>query len=227
MSLRGGLQISRARLREPGTASALLLGLCFELGVALLERAQGRIGAADRALSGGAFGVALPLLCYFLVSRACAGRGLREAVNPLARHGSNRHGLVLGLATLPALLAGAFAAASGVVVVALTRGAGDALLLRDAATSFWIGGVAGVAYCAAFVGASAVGANGQGRAWLLGADFLLGAGSSFLALPWPKSHVRNLLGGAPVLELPQPASLALLLGTSFAFLWLGALRARR
>ena len=219
--------LASRRLREPGTLSACLLGLCFELGVALLERAQGKVGAADRALTGGAFGIALPLLCYFLVHRACAGSSLRAAVNPLARHGMSRYGLALGLTVPPALAAAVFATLSGVLVVAITRGASDPLLLRDTATCIWIGLVAGIAYGIAFVGASGFGQRGQGRVWLLGADFLLGAGSSLLALPWPKGHVRNLLGGAPVLQLSQMSALLLLLGTSFACLWLGALRCKR
>jgi hypothetical protein len=103
----------------------------------------------------------------------------------------------------------------------------DSAWLRDAGTCVWIGVISGGAYVLAFIGASGYGARGQGRAWLLAADFLLGAGGSFLALPWPKGHVRNLLGGAPVLELPQLSALLLLLGTSFAFLFIGILRTRR
>jgi len=227
VSLRAGMALAQARLREPGTLSACLLALCFELGVALLERTQGRVGAADRALTGGAFGIALPLLCYFIVQRACGGLGLRAAVNPLARHGMSRHSLVLGLSIVPALIAALFAALSGVLVVALTRGSGDPLLLRDIATCLWIGAVSGLAYGVVFVGASAYGQRGQGRAWLLAADFLLGSGSSLLAAPWPKGHVRNLLGGTPVLQLSQLSALLFLLGTSFAFLWLGTLRCKR
>ena len=227
MSLRAGMALAHARLREPGMLSACLLALCFELGVALLERAQGRVGAADRALTGGAFGIALPLLCYFVVQRACGGLGLRAAVNPLARHGMSRYALVLGLSVAPALIAAAFAALSGLLVVALTRGSGDPLLLRDIATCLWIGAVSGLAYSVAFMGASAYGQQGQGRVWLLAADFLLGSGSSLLAAPWPKGHVRNLLGGTPVLQLSQLSALLLLLGTSFACLWLGTLRCKR
>jgi hypothetical protein len=227
MTLRDGIDLSAARLREPGAAAACVLAFSFELGVALLERAQGRVGAADRALSGGAFGLALPLLCYFLVARVCASNGLNEAVLPLARHGMGRRQLIFGLALPPALLASAFGAVSGVAVVALTRGVSDTALLRDALTSLWIGAIAGPAYVVALVGASALGSRGQGRVWLLAGDFLLGAGSSLLALPWPKGHVRNLLGGDPVLELSQHGALLALLGMSFASLWVGALRSDR
>lgn len=227
MSVRDGIQLGAERLREPGTVGACLLAFAFELGVALLERAHGSVGATDRALSGGAFGLALPLLCYFLVTRACGSSSLREAVMPLARHGLSQRQLALGLAVPAALAAAAFAAISGVAVVLLTRGLADAPWLRDAATSLWIGAVSGMAYVAAFVGASAFGRHGRGRIWLLAADFLLGASSSFLALPWPKGHVRNLLGGAPVLEMSQFSALLVLIGTSFAFLSLGAARSER
>ena len=227
MSISAGIDLARERLSQRSTLVACALGLTFELGVALLERAQGRIGAADRALSGGAFGVALPLTCYFLVGRVCAGGGSKEAVAPLARHGLDRYGLTLGLSLPAALVAAVFAALSSALVVAVTRGTADARLLADTLTSAWIGLLAGVAYVAAFVGASAYGRGGRGRTWLLAADFVLGAGDSFLAFPWPKAHIRNLLGGSAALELSQLGALLALLGTSFAFLLLGTLRNQR
>jgi hypothetical protein len=227
VSIAAGWDMARERLRHRSTLVACTLALTFELGVALLERAEGRAGAADRALSGGAFGVALPLLCYFLVGRACAGSSSKDAVAPLARHGMDRYGLTLGLAVPPALLAGVFAAVSSLLVVLVTRGTGDPQLGADALTCLWIGLVAGAAYTAAFMGASAYGRGGRGRTWLLAADFVLGAGDSFLAFPWPKAHIRNLLGGSAPLELSQLAALLALLGTSFAFLLLGTLRNQR
>jgi hypothetical protein len=227
VSVRAGLELSLARLRAPGTISACTLALAFELGVALLERAQGQRGAADRALLGGAFGITLPLLSYFLVTRVCTSASLRGALHPLARHGLNRYPLTLGLAIPPAVLVAGFAALSSLPVVFITRGFADAALGRDLVSCVWIGLVAGLAYVAAFVGASGYGRRGQGRVWLLAADFILGAGSSLAAMPWPRGHVRNLLGGAPVLELSQWSALLMLLGTSFACLWLGMLRTER
>jgi hypothetical protein len=227
VSVGAGLDLGRERLRGRFTLLALGLGLSFELGIALLERAQGALGAADRALSGGAFGVALPLVCYFLVGKACGNAGLRDAVWPLARHGLDRRVLTFGLALPPALLAAAFAATSGMLVVLITRGPSDPRFLADTWASIWIGVVASVAYVATFVGASAVGKRGRGRSWLLAADFLLGAGDSFLAFPWPKGHVRNLLGGSAVLELSQMGGLVALLSASLAIFWLGTLRTQR
>ncbi len=227
MSIGLGARLAMTRLRQPGMLTAAALGLSFELGVALLERAQGRVGAVDRALSGGAFGIAIPLFCYLAVARTCGASSLREAVLPLSRHGANRQALIVGLALPPAFLAALFASLSSACVVLVTRGASDALLLRDVATCLWIGIFSGLGYALAFVGASAFGKGGRGRAWLLGADFLLGAGSSAIALPWPRGHVRNLLGGAPVLEFSQLAALVALLGMSFAFLALGLQKSGR
>ena len=227
MSARAGAELARERLSQRATFVAALLSFAFVLGVALLERAQGAVGAADRALTGGLFGVGLPLVCYFLVGRACAGTSLRQASLPLARHGLDRRGLTLGLALPPALLAAAFAGLSSLLVVLITRGPGDPQFLADAWTSLTIGIVSGPVYVGALVGASALGRRGQGRTWLLAADFLLGAGDSFLAFPWPKGHIRNLLGGSSVLELSQLGALIAVLGTSLAFLWLGVVRAQR
>ncbi|HYP91211.1 MAG TPA: hypothetical protein VEQ59_23760, partial [Polyangiaceae bacterium] len=175
----------------------------------------------------GAFGVALPLACYFLVGRVCAGSSSKEAVAPLARHGMDRYALTLGLGVPPAIVAALFAAISSALVIAVTRGTADARLLADTLTSAWIGLLAGAAYVFAFLGASAYGRAGRGRTWLLAADFVLGAGDSLLAFPWPKAHIRNLLGGSAALELSQLGALLALLGTSFAFLLLGTLRNRR
>jgi hypothetical protein len=227
MSIGAGIAMARERLSRRVTLVAFALALSFELGAALLERAQGAVGAADRALAGGAFGVALPLFCYFLVGRACNGSSLREALLPLARHGMDRRALTLGLALPSALLASAFGGLGSVLVVLVTRGPSDPRFFADAWTSLGIGIVSGGAYVAAFVGASAVGRRGQGRSWLLAADFLLGAGDSFLAFPWPKGHIRNLLGGSAVLELSQLGALFALIGTSFALLCLGTLRNQR
>ena len=225
--MRAGVDLARTRLHQRATAVALVLAFAFVLGVALLERAQGALGAADRALRGGVFGVALPLVCYFLVGRACSSSNLRQALWPLARHGFDRRSLTLGLALPPALLAAAFGGLASLLVVLVTRGPGDPQLLSDAWTSLTIGIVSGPAYVAAFIGASALGRRGQGRTWLVAADFLLGAGDSFLAFPWPKGHVRNLLGGSAVLQLSQAGALVALLGTSLALMWLGTLRNQR
>lgn len=227
MTIAAGVDLAKERLRQGATTTACTMALALSLGVALLERAQGRVGAADRALSGGAFGIALPLLCYFLVGRVCGAAKLGEAVTPLARHGLDRRALALGLALPPALVAAAFSALSSVLVLCVTRGLSDPELGRDTLTSIWIGIVSGPAYVAAFLGASAFGRGGRGRAWLLAADFVLGAGDSFWAFPWPKAHIRNLLGGSAALELSQLGALLALLGTSFAFLSFGLLRNQR
>lgn len=225
--MQAGAGAALSRLREPGTLVALALSMAFTTGVALLERIHGHSGAADRALAGGAFGIALPLFCYFVVARICANSSVQAAAFPLARHGLSRSGVMLGLLVPSAALTMVFAAASGAWVVALTRGASDPALFRDSIASVWIGAVAALGYTAALLGASAFGRRGRGRGWLLAADFLLGAGSSLFAAPWPKGHVRNLLGGVPVLELSQPTALGMLVGTSLAFLWLGSLRVAR
>lgn len=226
MSLRAGANMAQERLKPSAVKVLLGLALSFELGVALLERAAGRIGAADRALLGGAFGLALPLLAYVVVTRICEGESLSQAVSPLSRHGLDRRSLSFGLALPVAAWLGAFGLLSGVLVVSITRGPGDQHWLGDATTSAWIGACAGIAYTLALFGASSWGKRGRGRIWLLAVDFFFGASDSALALPWPRGHLRNLLGGSAVLQLPQWSAVLLLLGTSLAFLWLGTWRNR-
>jgi len=227
MSVSVGFDLGRERLRGSAVRLAMVLALSFELGVALLERARAHAGAADRALTGGAFGVALPLFAYYAVGQVTAGTSLREAVTPLSRHGLDGRALTLGMLLPAASVVSAFAALGGCLVVLVARGPTDPGSWKDVLVTSWIGLISGAAYVTTLAGASAFGRRGRGRAWFLGLDFLLGGGSSFLALPWPKGHIRNLLGGVPVLDLSQAAATLALLGTSFAFLWLGTSRSGR
>jgi hypothetical protein len=93
--------------------------------------------------------------------------------------------------------------------VVLSERPGHPRFIPDLIAVVWIGALAGAAYTGLFALASRF---RRGRLWLLVGDWLLGSGTGFLALPWPRGHARNLLGFSPVLELTQPsAALALLL----------------
>jgi len=73
----------------------------------------------------------------------------------------------------------------------------------------------GVAYVSLFSLGSCLGA--RGRFVFLVADWLLGSGSSLLAAPWPRAHLRNLLGLEPVAGMSQGASTVALLILCVAF----------
>jgi len=110
---------------------------------------------------------------------------------------------VANLAVLGLLLN--YAAGMALVAALLTAAAllGTGAQWNDASMSIAIALASGAVYALWFGMASLLGARGGGRRWALALDLLLGAGSSYLAVPWPRAHIRNLLGGAPALELSQ------------------------
>jgi hypothetical protein len=206
-----GAGIAGLRLRS--VPSLVGLGVAFGavLVVALLERRFSPIHAADRALSGVALGIVLPLWTYGLVARATDGQRLVNAIFDVARLGGSRRAALLGWLTLTAGVGALVGALLAIGTVLITRSPSDPRLASDLLTSSWIGLLAGFVYVCWFAAASTFGARGGGRLWALALDWVLGAGISAIALPWPRSHVRNLLGAEPVLDLPQWASTAGLL----------------
>jgi hypothetical protein len=225
-AFRAGMALAWARLRGPGTAFAAVTALVCATLVAVIERSTEPYYAADRALTGGVFGLILPLLGYLVLERVTVGARLDHSVDELSRHGADRRWLGLGLYAVAALALAAIALLLAVTGVCLSRGAKDPLLLRDLAATSWIAVLSGVAYAAWFSLASLVGRRGRrGTAWL--ADLLLGSGGSVLAAPLPRGHVRNLLGGQPVLELTQWASAVALIALTAFYLSASASRTPR
>jgi hypothetical protein len=208
MSIRLGTTIATDGLR---LRSWWVLSAFFAAGVVitgLLERSREPAFAADRTLLGATFGVALPIFCYALFGVVHRSAPTLVLFEPLARHGANRRALSLGLfATLAAVTAGA-GALFGIIAVFAARGTGDARLASDALACTWSGASIGVAYVGMFAAGSLWGRNG--RLVLFIVDWLLGSGTGLLALPWPRGHARNLLGGEAVLELSQGSALLLL-----------------
>jgi hypothetical protein len=177
--------------------------------IALFERVEERAYAADRALTGVVFGLAVPLYCFALSELASNRSTLFDAVGPLSRHGLPRPALAQGLIGSTLALSALGGLALGLIAVLVTRGPFDPHFARDVMAVSWIGALAGAGYAGLFALGSTF---RRGRLWLLLGDWLLGAGTGFLALPWPRGHVRNLVGYSPVLDLSQPAAaLALLL----------------
>lgn len=217
-----GARLASARLFRPSSLFGLLVASLAVAAVSLLQRRAVPLLAADRALAGVTFGIALPLLAYGSVARALGGARVDSAVAELARHGASRRSSTLGVQlalSLVLALAGAMLAALAVLV---TRAPADPRLASDLAISSWIGALGGAAYAGCFLFGSTFGTSGGGRFWLLALDWVLGAGTTAVALPWPRGHLMNLLGEPPVLGLPQwSATLALLaLCTGFGLLTL-------
>lgn len=212
----GSFREGTRRLRS--VRAALLACAACALGPLLAKLAPSSgSGAADDALRAGVFGVALPLGAYVTAEAVLRGKNLDQAARTVARHGVGaRHaalGLVLALAA--ALVAGALV--GSVAALAAAYPAFDAECFADLVRSLPIAATAALSYAGCYALASSFGARGGGRKWFLGLDWLLGASTGLAAAPWPRGHVRNLLGGSPVLDLSQTSAFGvLLLGTTLA-----------
>ncbi len=213
-----------------GRLQTLVVWSLVLVAVALVagwERAQAPSVAADRALTGAAFGLALPLLAFYLVRQVTDRRRLDEAVLEVARHGASRHWAILGLVGTVAVVLAALGGSIAAVTVAVARGLGDPLLLGDLAISAWLGILGGAAYAGLLGLGASIGRRGGGRVASLALDWFLGTGTTALAAPWPRAHLRNLLGAEPVLGLPQGAAMAILVGLGFAYVALALGRTAR
>jgi hypothetical protein len=74
---------------------------------------------------------------------------------------------------------------------------------------------------------SSFGRRGGGRPVLLVVDWMLGASGGAAALMSPRGHVRNLLGGAPPMDLSERASALLLVALAVVCALWSVRRARR
>jgi hypothetical protein len=222
-----GISIALYRLRARGAVAGLVFALLCVAIVALLERRAAALEAPDRALEGIAFGIALPLTAYAVAMRSFSRSRIDASLAEIARHGGSRRSGVAGSVLVVMLSAAVCGALFGLIAVVVTRAPHDALLLRDAFTSTWIGALGGLAYGAWFSLGSQFGANGGGRFWFLILDWILGDGTSLGALPMPRAHIENLIGLPPVMSLPQWTSTVALAVLACLCLGLSMLRAPR
>ena len=205
-------RLASARLARMETAILVAGAVAAVMTTAMWERAHASGIAVDRTLTGAAFGLALPLLAYSVVARATGGRRLDESVLELARHGVDRRHAILGLLAAANLLLAAVGGMVAGLAVVLAGGFGASGFVQDLFTSTWLGVVGATLYTWFFGLGSTWGKAGGGRLALLLLDYFLGASTSAMALPWPRGHLRNLLGAEPVLGMAQgTAFLALVL----------------
>jgi hypothetical protein len=216
------LTLRRAQLARVGWVMSVTL-LCV-LAAAMLERLAGP-GAADRSVTGWGLGVALPLVAYYLSTLTRSGLGLGLALAQYARYGANRRALAVGHMIALALLTGMAGLLIGALAAFGGRGWFDPSLARDVLTSGGAGLVGGACYaCLLTLGA---GLWRHGALAFLVLDWLVGSGVSLAALTWPRAHLRNLLGGTPVLDWPQWTGLPSLVALSFLALLLAMARVPR
>jgi hypothetical protein len=206
-----GARLTWSEFRSLRGALLLALGVALCVLCGLVERALSVPNAVDRALARDSLGLLLPLFAYMLFQRVTRAQRLDTLVSVVARHGGRRRQALLGAALVFVAVLALAGAAFGFGTVLSARSFRDPALFRDLFQSTWIGGVSGAGYAAWFAAASGLGRRGGGRKALLAVDWLMGSSLGVEAVPWPRAHVQNLLGQAPLLGLSEPVSLLFLL----------------
>jgi hypothetical protein len=197
------------------------------LVVAEVARIHGAPHGADHALIELYGAVAVPLVTYILVGAAVASQSLRGSTSPLVSFGAAPLRAALATLAVAVVLSAAASAILGAAVALLAHGQADPPPVRDAVVSAYAGALGGAAYAAWFGLGASFGKRGGGRSVFLALDWILGASSGAGAVITPRAHLRNLLGGAPPMELSQRASSAALVLLTVLFALLALRRSRR
>jgi hypothetical protein len=195
------------------TACLLMLGLAGVVEGQAAGSAASARAVQLRLLQGVALGLVVPLFAYAASGRV--GARVEELMTvSWARYGGHRRRYALGRQAFAALLTGLVAGASGLFALGLgsaTSAPGIELPLSasNLLAVLWVGLLGGLAYVGALGLAQSIAGN-LGRVLFLVGDWLLGSGTSLLALPWPRAHLRALAGGDAALALsPRDAALCL------------------
>lgn len=189
------------------------------LSIAVVARSRGAAHGADRVLLGTYGALVLPLLAYVIVGTVLGARSLSGSTAPLVSFGARPQ--TASAVTIAVALVACVATSSvlATCLALLAHGSADPPLAADAIASAYAGALGGAAYASWFSLGSAFGRRGGGRSVFLVMDWLLGTGSGAAALVSPRAHLRNLLGGAPPVDLSGRASAgALVLLTLFCAL---------
>ncbi len=233
-----GLRWAAGRLLRRQPLAILAFWLLVVVATALVECRLEPLQAAERVLFGAVSGMTIPLIVYAATAQVLriprgegrtglTGVGAAAPSAEAARYGGDRRCWLLGamvgtgilLAIACALLAGAALLASG--------GSPGISLAKDLAATVLISGLGGAAYVSFFVFGSTVGKRGWFRPFLLLIDWLLGGFVTAAAFPFPRGHVRALLGAEPLMGLSQSTTWVVLWGLVIAYTLLAILRTPR
>ena len=196
------------------------------LAFALLVRAGGAPHGADHVLVGPFGALALPFACYAVVGAGLGARSLSAAVAPVVAFGASGARAAAATVAVVACVCAAIGAALGAVVALLSHGIADPPAALDALASAYAGALGGLAYGAFFSFGASLGKRGGGRAVMLVVDWLFGAVGGAAGVLTPRAHLRNLLGGAPPVQLPERASAVALVVLAIAYALIAIRRAR-
>ena len=216
-----------ARLvRRPGAWIAAGAWGALACVVSAIARVQGSVHGADHALVDVFGALVLPLLTYAVVRAALGAGSLRTSTAPVVAFGADPARAAAAAITVAAVTCAAAGALVAAAVAFVAHGVSDPPPLRDAATSAYAGGLGGLAYAAWFSLGATFGRRGGGRGVLLVVDWVLGATGGAGALVTPRGHLRNLLGGAPPMDLSERASAIALLALTLLYALIAIRRSR-
>jgi hypothetical protein len=213
-------------VHRPGAWIAIGAWGTLACAVGAVARRQGYVHGADHVLVDIVGALALPLLAFAVVRAVLGSGSLRVSTAPAVAfggHPARAAAATIAVAAVTCAVAGSLVAAA---VALLAHGVSDPPPLRDAAASAFAGGLGGLAYATWFSLGATFGRRGGGRAVFLLADWILGATGGAGALVTPRAHLRNLLGGAPPMDLSQRASVAALLALALVCTLVAVRRSR-
>jgi hypothetical protein len=198
-------------LRTPRLWASLTAWGALALAFAVAARTGGSLRGTDYVLSGVYGALVVPFIAYVLVGAVLGGRSLRASTEPLASFGA-RPARAAGITVLVSAAACALlCAALGAVLALVAHDAAYSAPVRDAVASGYAGALGGGAYATWLSLGASFGRRGGGRVVWLAIDWLLGTNQGASALFTPRGHLRNLMGGAPPMDLSERASAAALL----------------
>jgi hypothetical protein len=174
--------------------------------LAIAARWDGWLHGADRVLIGPFGSLVLPLLAYSVVGTVLGARAFATSVAPLVALGASPGRATLAAVGVSVVACAILGAVLGGAIALVAHGSGDPPSWPDAAASAYAAGLGGAAYAAWFAWGASMAFGGYGRPLLLVVDAIFGAGDGATACFSPRAHLRNLLGGASPMELPQRVS---------------------
>ncbi len=198
------LSLPLARLVRPrGAWTPWLLWTLFSLWAAYHARGEDPV---THILLDHYAPVSLPLLVFGFTRAALGRESLRQACAPLVALGATLRRAAWSHLFVTLLVSAFATALLGAAVVAAAYPRYLPFPFSDAATTAYVGALGAMAYGGYFTLGATKGGRGWGLFVLLILDWLVGRGDGFLALWFPRSHVRSLLGGASVMGWSQSAS---------------------
>ncbi|HEY4013086.1 MAG TPA: hypothetical protein VGM06_07095 [Polyangiaceae bacterium] len=213
-----------------GTRSRIaVIAWCLAaLAFAAAARARHFPHAADRVLLDACGPLVLPLLSYALAGAVVGGRSFSSAVAPLKAFGASPARAAVAALAVAIACCASLGALLGAAADVISQGtAVHSLALRDGAASAYACALGGAAYAAWFVLGATFGRRGGGRLAFLLADWVLGANVTAAALVTPRGHLRNILGGAPPMELSERGSAIALVAIALLCSAIATWRVRR